>query len=414
MNMGIPFKKALQLAGVEKFDSVLEVGCDNSDIRNDFNIKNYTGIVYGDFSYEANVDNVKYFKFKDISNVGNYDLVVCTELILSELDEDGLLCLLDILNCRADKRIIICGSKIRNASTENSSYMHGDKLKEIISSGCDYVHLYKFFENDKSVIIVVDKIDDAYDKEKLCNDISQKDSELSVENIDNPDLLLSAISASRTSFGWFTKHYPRIFEYPWVLENLRSFCENNFVVAEFGAGISPLPLMLSMYGAKVYTVDYGTAVSLEEIKNGNEWGFFDYSCIDQDICSLNADLSKKMFGASSLDCWISVSVIEHLSSFERKRVFSIISKTLKKNGSLIITIDLKKGTNDLWNYNYGKKVEPIEIHGNLDDLVNELQDFGFCDVQVDKIFMPLTEKVDIALLKAKLSEKKGFLGKFFV
>jgi len=218
----------------------------------------------------------------------------------------------------------------------------------------------------------------------------------------NKNLLLESVEVSRACFGWFTKHYPRVYEYPWLIENIDIDLKDK-VVADFGAGISALPIQLSLRGAKVYTIDNHTIIrDLKSMHNVNEWGFFDYSILDKNITSINKSLTTTTFQSSSIDIWYSISVVEHLHSEVRSIIFEIIKNTLKNNGLLLLTIDLIKGSNDLWNMVSGKIVEEQENHGTLDSFIQELEILGFIIESAQTIRMPKDERVDISMIKARL------------
>ena len=58
---------------------------------------------------------------------------------------------------------------------------------------------------------------------------------------------------------------------------------------------------------------------------------------------------------------------------ERIKTFKHAYKLLKKGGRLLMTIDLRHKTNNIWNKNHGKKIE--DNHGKVEDVLNELSDF---------------------------------------
>ena len=230
------------------------------------------------------------------------------------------------------------------------------------------------------------------------------DEALRIDTIDN-DLLLESVLVSRNYFNWYTKHYPRLYEYPWILKEL-GYTLQNLKIADFGAGVTPLPIQLAQRGAEVFTVDKHSMVrKLSEIKDANEWGFLDYGVIDKNITSLNKSLDETTFEESSLDVWYSVSVVEHMPAEIRRMIFSIMAKTLKNGGKLLLTIDLIKDTLDLWNRAEGKEVEDANKHGSFNEFIVELEMIGFKIDIKEVIRMPKDERVDIALISAILNKK---------
>jgi 2-polyprenyl-3-methyl-5-hydroxy-6-metoxy-1,4-benzoquinol methylase len=220
---------------------------------------------------------------------------------------------------------------------------------------------------------------------------------LNIKAIDN-NLLLETITFSRANFGWYTKHYPRLYEYPWILEKLQKN-PANLKIADFGTGITPLPLQLSQRGAKVFTMDnHRIKRDLQIVDKVNEWGFFDYGILDDRITSCNKTLDDQTFGKNSLDVWYSVSVIEHMPAQTRRAIFKIMADTLKDKGRLLLTLDLVKGTQNLWNMSEGKMVEDMKEHGTLDSFVAELESFGFKIDEKESYTMPKNERVDLAMI----------------
>src|SRR4051794_15549897 len=80
---------------------------------------------------------------------------------------------------------------------------------------------------------------------------------------------------SRRSLGWYTRHRQRWWEYPWTIRNVRRYVRVRGLVADFGAGTSPVPIALAAAGYDVVVVDPG-AERLLGRKVGNEWDFADY------------------------------------------------------------------------------------------------------------------------------------------
>jgi hypothetical protein len=50
-----------------------------------------------------------------------------------------------------------------------------------------------------------------------------------------------------------------------------------------------------------------------------------------------------------------------------------------------LTIDLARGTDDLWNRCRGREVEAGDQHGTLDDLLRDAREAGFRDVEVETL-----------------------------
>lgn len=230
------------------------------------------------------------------------------------------------------------------------------------------------------------------------NDIRDEDLNWVLERSEYPELLKTLVDASRGFFGWFTKHKPRAFEYPWVLREIGD--PRGRAILDIGAGVSPLPLMLAEKGASVITVDYSQTIRRgKKTVNWDEWGFFDYGDLNGNIKSFNQDILTLTLTDNSLDHAYSVSVIEHMPAATRKEIWKKVSQWTKSGGSLLLTIDIVPGTEQIWNYAQGEKIEDESIHGTFDDLERELEKTNFV-VTNKKFIREIPEsRVDIAILR---------------
>ncbi|MGD0899281.1 MAG: class I SAM-dependent methyltransferase, partial [Thermoguttaceae bacterium] len=187
-----------------------------------------------------------------------------------------------------------------------------------------------------------------------------------------PDILDALVRLSRARFGWFTRHLPRAFEYPWILAQFPFRWGKR--VLDIGAGVSPLPLQLAATGARVLTVDSSPLVRQpgRDQQQWNEWGYLDYAALDPRIESHNCDVLQLDLPAGSLDAIYSVSVIEHMPAAIRRGILRAAAEWLKPGGLLLLTVDLVPGQSQLWNLSEGQVVEPAERHGDLAAMEGEL------------------------------------------
>ena len=164
---------------------------------------------------------------------------------------------------------------------------------------------------------------------------------------------------------------------------------------------------------QVTTVDSHPTKRLEKDKaNWNEWGFLDYSIINPKIQSNNIDFSQYKT-KNRFDSIYSISVIEHMPKKIRFGVLRKAATLLKKNGSLLFTIDLVPNTNDLWNLSEDKEVEPISVHGTIQNFKKELASLGF-KIEKEHIQRNIYEsRTDVYFVKAILKRKKGVFSSLF-
>lgn len=206
--------------------------------------------------------------------------------------------------------------------------------------------------------------------------------------------------------GFFSRHPPRAFEYPWVCDKIDNA---DGVAVDIGAGLSPMPFLLADRGMSVLTVDYSSLVRrIEDKGRWNEWGFLDYSLIDSRIKSQNADFRRANIAPNSADIVYSVSVIEHMPAEIRRGVVHKIGRILKPGGRLVLTLDLVPNTRKLWNFNRGKPVENIELHGTLDDFIEELSESKI-DIKELRVMTALPgSSTDIACLVGEMRSRPSF------
>lgn len=209
------------------------------------------------------------------------------------------------------------------------------------------------------------------------NDINSEDLLWAHEKSPSPRLLSQIVEISRENFGWFSKHTPRAFEYPWVLLEIGMIDGRR--VLDIGSGVSPLPIMLANRGADVTTIDNSQIIrnQLDDSINWNEWGFLDYSILNKRITSINIDYLSYNDPDFLLDCIYSISVMEHLPAAVRYQFWEKIFKQLVPSGMFVLTVDLIPGTDHLWNLNKSKEVESLHLHGDLSEINQELMNLGF-------------------------------------
>jgi len=215
----------------------------------------------------------------------------------------------------------------------------------------------------------------------------------------DPGLLLECLATSRRELGFFPDHAPRCIEYPWVLERVRRSGER-LRVADVGAGVNVLPLLLADDGHSVTTIDpHPDRRELADRDTWNEWGFLDYGQLRPGITSVRERFETYAPGAA-LDAIYSVSVIEHLPAGVRRAWVGRMSELLKPGGRLLLTVDLVPFTRALWRWSEDAEVEPAAAHGTIDDLVAELAAAGLVVDELEVIPFLEGSRVGIACIAA--------------
>ncbi|MFM9025277.1 MAG: class I SAM-dependent methyltransferase, partial [Planctomycetaceae bacterium] len=208
------------------------------------------------------------------------------------------------------------------------------------------------------------------------NDITAEALADALARSPTPEALRSLVDVSRRWFGWFTRHPSRAFEYPWVAERAGRLRSGH--VVDVGAGISPVPLYLTLHGLRVTTVDNSDLIRdpAAGTSDWNEWGFLDYATLQPAIRSVHGDAADLDLPNGSCAAVFSISVLEHVPAATRRRMWPRFAEWLAPGGLLLLTVDLMPGTEHLWNRAAGREVESLDVHGDLDALTVELAAVG--------------------------------------
>lgn len=361
-----------------KEKNIIDVGCGDLELTKEFDFKNYLGLDISEESLKICKNKRPDWKFENLSitddSVKEADLVMCFDVLIHQSSLSDFKEMISSIVSKSQSRVIIGAYNTPPEFKSDITYFHNGVLKEI-------KHYNKFNE-----VGIVGKYRDvtvisaSIYKSNHSRDLSSEMLNKAFEEVNRPDILQYLVDVSRSNLGFYTSHFPRVFEYTWLFEQIEN---KTGAVLDIGAGVCPLPIALALNGFTVTTVDSHTKIrKLTDKADWNEWGFLDYSILNSDIQSHNIDFlkfkSKKLF-----DFIYSISVIEHIPKSNRLKVLKNASKLLKKGGKLLLTIDLYPNTENLWNLSEDKEVEPIEVHGNVSTFKNELKKYGFEIVQED-------------------------------
>lgn len=181
---------------------------------------------------------------------------------------------------------------------------------------------------------------------------------------------------ARHSFkGWATPHETRWWEYPWVVAQVRQRREGRTATAvDFGAGRSPIPIAVSRLGLATSVVDPDSVTQMNKT-TGAEWKWTDYG--RWGVRTIRAGVEDPtLFQPDSLGFALCVSVIEHLPAEVRRAGIKNMATFLEPGGVAVFTVDLVRGSSQLWNRVLGEEVEPLEQHGDLNTLIDEARETG--------------------------------------
>jgi hypothetical protein len=198
--------------------------------------------------------------------------------------------------------------------------------------------------------------------------------------------------------GFYPDHAPRLWEYPVVAQLIAEHLPRGSRLVDVGAGVTPLAPYLTSRGYVVETVDPSAVVrQWPPQPDWNEWDYLDYGAAGLAHRSWNCTLDQ-LPTEPPFDGAYSISVIEHLPSTIRRCLLRDISARTALGGLVVLTIDLVRGSDDLWNRNLGVVVERAADHGTFDDVVGECAAVGLETFSKDAVRDWGDTSVDIGLL----------------
>ncbi len=387
---------------------IIDVGCGDLELMKLFEFDNYIGLDVSSEALKIAKEKRPNWNFSNISitndSIKSAELIFCFDVLIHQSKQEDFELIVKNIVEKSNSRIVI--------GAYNSIPEYSSTITHFYNSIIDEIKKHNKFNEvgivakyrDVSVIVATKHV------KKHQRDIDSEKINMAFTQVKRPDLLQYIVDVSRTNLGFYTSHYPRVFEYSWLLTQLQDKKEG--IVLDIGAGVCPLPFCLSEQGLKVITVDsHSKNRATENKKDWNEWGFLDYGLFDKKIESFNEDFIK-FESKELLDCIYSISVIEHIPKRGRIKLVQKAAKLLKKGGILLLTIDLIPNTSNLWNLSEDKEVEAIEEHGNIESFKKELKGNGFEVVEEEIQRNILDSRTDVYYVKAVL-KKKNKLFKIF-
>ncbi|WP_335976743.1 class I SAM-dependent methyltransferase [Gaetbulibacter jejuensis] len=384
--------------------NIVDVGCGDLELMKDMPFKNYIGL---DVSKEAvmigrNKRPDWRFEVASISDdlIEDANIVFCFDVLIHQSDPNVFKEIVKGIVEKANSRIVIGAYNEVPGYTSTITHFHNAIINEVSNyNKFDELAIVKKY---RDVSVLVGTVNE-YSHQR---DIGPLHLNKAFKEVERPDLLQYLVDVSRHHFSFYTAHYPRVFEYTWILEQLEH--KVNLKVLDIGAGVCPVPICLNDMGMQVTTVDlHPTVRHLKDKENWNEWGYLDYSYFEKNIVSKHKDFTKHRT-YKRYDCIYSISVIEHMPRETRLKMLKKAAKLLKKGGEFLLTIDIAPNTNDLWNFSEGKQVESKEEHGTIQSFKAELSAFGFKIVSEHIQRDIYDSRTDVWYVKSVLI-KKGFL-----
>lgn len=374
---------------------VVDVGCGDLETARHMPINNYLGLDISPQALDVAREKRPDWSFTedDISSLDDNSaaLVTCLDVLIHQGDVEAVESLIDNLLRVAREAVIVSGYQ-SPPEHEGIVFSHLP-LVDRLKAHSSVERVFEIGSYRGLTMVVAEK---RRSEPVNPSDIALEALVWGVANSPTAGLLLELVCLSRTVLSFFPQTVIRTIEYPWIASRLRESRRQR--ILDIGAGISVVPLWLARRGAQVTTVDNHPNVR-EYAKRftWNEWGFLDFGQIDARITSHHTDVAT-FCDPEGFDVIYSISVIEHMPAELRRRIIARLPTMLRRDGRLLLTLDLVPGTDNLWPLSEGFTVDETEPHGDLSTIVNELEASGFQLIEKTLVRAIPGSRTDIAML----------------
>jgi len=320
------------------------------------------------------------------------DLVVSREVLMQEADRVRYVGLVQCLLDSAKKALLVTGYEMVPGSGSSSIHLH-EPLSETLRRLAPEVELYPLREEQEVTTFLVLKPPLHRHPRDYGPDTLRK----VIDKHPNPIRLAAVRMSAWKTVGFFPDHEPRLFEYPTAAEIVSDLLPKGSRIADVGAGVNPLVPYLHAHGYLLDSVDPSRLHRpWPPPRNSNEWGFIDYAKGGWAHRSWNCTLDRLPI-SPPFDGIICVSVIEHLKARKRRSLLRDMARRVRPGGIVVLTVDLVRGNDELWNRVEGKTVERARVHGTFDDVIAEAGAAGLKLLESNRIRNWGDVRVDIGL-----------------
>jgi 2-polyprenyl-3-methyl-5-hydroxy-6-metoxy-1,4-benzoquinol methylase len=361
--------------------TVVDVGCGDLEVMRALPLAHYRGLDVSEQALEIARAKRPDWHFArlgaDHSALPEGDAVVCLDVLIHQKQASEFEALLRRLVEAARERLIVSGYDEPPRLSSEIVAFHRPLLAALRETGA-FAEISVVGRYRDCSLIVADK---PRPRSAIHpNDMAAEDFNQASQLTPRPDLLRHLADLSRQTFGFYTKHFARALEYPWIAHKLETLPPGRRVL-DIGAGLNPLPLFLARRGAIVECIDpHPLQRTPPTDHDWNEWGFYDYSRHHQNLRSHHAD-ARVFEPDAPLDIVYSVGVIAHMPRAVWEAVLARCRRWLCKGGRLLLTIDLFPGTQVLWNRSEGREIEAPARHGDIAAFAGHLGRLGFTPVE---------------------------------
>ena len=373
-------KKELLRHAVTLFEAktVMDIGCGDLEVAKDFRFCGYVGWDLSAVAVEIARQKRPDWRFEqgDLwrrETKPQADLVLCLDVLIHQKKKEDYLALVADLSRATRERLIVSGYEREPELSSNIIAFH-EPLSDTLKRLGAFTQAWEIGGYRDVSLLVADKTPAGAALHH--NDIAPEVFSAVIPLVERRDILCEVVDWSRQSLGFFTKTASRALEYPWVVEKLQALPARANIL-DIGAGVSPVPIVMSRRGLRVTSLDNHPLVrSVGKRSEWNEWGFLDYRQIGVQLNSAHTDVLE-FAPLSRFAAIYSISVIEHMPRKLWERTLELTAQWLEPGGLLLLTIDLISGTSELWTKSEGQVVDPDGVHGNLADVEEKLRGLGY-------------------------------------
>jgi SAM-dependent methyltransferase len=321
------------------------------------------------------------------------DLVVCLDVVIHEPDAAAYKTQVVRSWESADRALLISGYE-RPPGTEGPTHHFHEPLSATLRAVAPEAECYPVGEEGEiATFVVLRPLPTPHPRDVRVATLSSV-----IDRHPDPLRLLDLRLVGQRTLNFFPDHAPRLWEYPVAAELVMEHLPADSRLVDVGAGVTPLTPFLTSRGYVVDTVDPSEMYrKWPPADDWNEWGFLDYAEAGLGHRSWNTTLGE-LPESTVFDGAFSISVIEHIPATGRRALLKDIALRLRPEGLMVLTVDLARGSLDLWNRNWGKIVDERRRHGTFGDVINEGTSAGFELIRKDVVRDWGDVEVDIGLV----------------
>jgi hypothetical protein len=339
------------------------------------------------------------FGVDDGVSPGEADLIVCLDLPTHPMVAEDYRGLVSLLWQSSRKALVVRGYEAASAIRDPSIEFH-EPLSVTLAHVAPDAEIYPVHaDTGVTTFVALRAPVDQHPRDFLPGTLAPL-----VHRHPDPLSLITLRLHARGTTRFYPDHAPRLWEYPvaarLVLENLAPGSR----LVDIGAGVTPLAPFLSSRGYLVDTVDPSPTIRTWPPKpEWNEWDFLDYGAAGLARRSWNCVLGE-LPTRPLFDGAYSISVIEHVPATVRRNLLADIAARTRVGGLVVLTIDLVRGGDTLWNLNLEVEVEPLAVHGTLQDVIEECAAVGLDLFHHEVVREWGDSRVDIGLLALRQTQ----------